>query len=253
MLALVVVEGVAVALLGLLVAGLLRSHAEILRALHELGAGLDPADRARASGTAVTISGRRPAEAGATAHDVAGVTLDDEVAALAIVGSAQDTLLAFLSSGCATCAGFWEALRGHPTTVPGGARLLIVTKDPDEESQRRLRELAPDDVTLVMSSAAWTSYEVPVAPYFVYVDGVAGRVVGEGAAGSWPQVQSLMRQAIADAGARSAHPPEGTRPRQGSDRERAARVDEELLAAGIGPGHPSLYAGPDRADSDERT
>jgi len=253
LLALVVLEGVAVALLGLLVAGLLRSHAEPLRALHELGAGLDPADQARPEGTAITISGRRPAEAGATAHDVAGTTLDDEVAALAIVGSAQDTLLAFLSSGCATCAGFWEAFRGHPPTVPGGARLLIVTKDPDEESQGRLRELAPGDVTLVMSSAAWTSYGVPVAPYFVYVDGAAGRVVGEGAAGSWPQVQSLMRQAITDAGTRSEHRREGAGPARGTDRERAARVDGELLAAGIGPGHPSLYARPDGADSDERT
>ena len=36
---LVIAEAVAIALLGLLVAGLLRSHAEILRALHELGAG----------------------------------------------------------------------------------------------------------------------------------------------------------------------------------------------------------------------
>jgi hypothetical protein len=39
-LVLVVVEAVAIALLALLVAGLLRSHAEILRSLHELG--VDP-------------------------------------------------------------------------------------------------------------------------------------------------------------------------------------------------------------------
>jgi len=37
---LVTVEAVAIGLLGLLVAGLLRSHAEVLRALHDLGAGL---------------------------------------------------------------------------------------------------------------------------------------------------------------------------------------------------------------------
>ena len=36
------VETVALVLLTLLVAGLLRSHAEILRRLHALGAGLDP-------------------------------------------------------------------------------------------------------------------------------------------------------------------------------------------------------------------
>ncbi|HEX2578078.1 MAG TPA: hypothetical protein VHK88_17145, partial [Aquihabitans sp.] len=38
---LVVVEGVVIAVLALLVFGLLRSHAEILKRLHELGAGLD--------------------------------------------------------------------------------------------------------------------------------------------------------------------------------------------------------------------
>ncbi len=42
MTALVVALTAVVALLSLLVVGLLRSHAEILRRLHELGAGLDP-------------------------------------------------------------------------------------------------------------------------------------------------------------------------------------------------------------------
>ena len=53
MLAVVVAEGVAVALLAVLVLGLLRSHALILRALHELGAGLEleEAASAPASGT----------------------------------------------------------------------------------------------------------------------------------------------------------------------------------------------------------
>ncbi|MEX1008507.1 MAG: hypothetical protein WD271_11755 [Acidimicrobiia bacterium] len=38
---LVTLLGVVIALLGLLVAGLLRSHAEVLRALHDLGVDLD--------------------------------------------------------------------------------------------------------------------------------------------------------------------------------------------------------------------
>src|SRR5580704_3543378 len=41
LLALALLEIAAIALLGLLVAGLLRSHAEILRLLHHLGADLD--------------------------------------------------------------------------------------------------------------------------------------------------------------------------------------------------------------------
>ena len=40
MLTLVILEGLVIAVLGVLVVGLLRSHAEILRRLHELGAGV---------------------------------------------------------------------------------------------------------------------------------------------------------------------------------------------------------------------
>jgi len=45
MTALVVVEALAIVMLGILVAGLLRSHAEILRSLHQLGVGLDDGGR----------------------------------------------------------------------------------------------------------------------------------------------------------------------------------------------------------------
>ncbi|MGH9063549.1 MAG: hypothetical protein ACRD0L_06195, partial [Acidimicrobiales bacterium] len=51
MVVLVVVEALAIGLLGVLVAGLLRSHAEILRALHRLGAGL---------GEELGLAGERP-------------------------------------------------------------------------------------------------------------------------------------------------------------------------------------------------
>lgn len=163
MLALVVVEGVAIVLLGLLVAGLLRSHAEILQSLHELGAGVYPdADTGRRGApTPVRIGAHRPADA--AVFDLAGTTLADDVAALAIAGSPQRTLLAFLSSGCATCARFWEAFGDPGLTVPGGARLVIVTKDATEESEARLRELSPADEMLVLSSAAWQDYRVPAA------------------------------------------------------------------------------------------
>ncbi len=42
---LVALFAVVLALLALLVAGLLRSHAEILRALHQLGVNMDPGAR----------------------------------------------------------------------------------------------------------------------------------------------------------------------------------------------------------------
>lgn len=254
MLALVVVEGVAIGLLGLLVAGLLRSHAEILRALHELGASIDPdADRPTGGGpTGIRIRARRPAEDDATAYDVTGATLDrDDVAALAIAGSPQHTLLAFLSSGCGTCATFWEAFRQGQLAVPGDARLVIVTKDAREESEARLRQLAPPEVTLVLSSATWEDYQVPAAPYFVFVDGPASRVVGEGSGATWPQVADLMRQAIADAEVGPSRAA-GRSTRVGAaDADRGARTERELLAAGIGPGHPSLYTAPDAAGQED--
>ena len=100
-------------------------------------------------------------------------------------------------------------------------RVVVVVKDASEESVTALRELAVPNITVVMSSAAWGDYRVPGSPYFVLVDGAAGRVRGEGTAATWEQVRRLLLQAIGD------------------DRELA--IDRELLAHGIGPGDPSLY------------
>jgi hypothetical protein len=122
----------------------------------------------------------------------------------------------------------------------------VVTKDSAFESPSRLQDLAPRDVTLVMSSAAWESYRVQGSPYFIYVDGSTGTVTGEGTASAWPQVISLIRDAFADAAMTAdgteaqAVPGDPARPaHRGADRAR--RAEAELLAAGIGPGHPSLY------------
>jgi hypothetical protein len=196
----VVALAVAVLLLAVLVAGLLRSHAEILKALHELGAGLE-LDRAGGP-VDVTVDGvRAPRGTGSTAgaetaDAVAGETLDGEAVALSLTGG-RDTLLAFLSSGCLTCAAFWEAFAEPSLAVPGGARLVVVTKSLDEESPSALRARAPRQVTVVASSSAWEGFGVPGSPYFVYVDGT-GRVVGEGSAATWPAVATLMGQAHAD-------------------------------------------------------
>ena len=197
MTALVVALTVAVLLLAVLVAGLLRSHAEILKALHDLGAGLE-LDRADPGPVPVTIDGvRTPRADGAPAPDaITGSTLDGETAVVALAGG-TGTLLAFLSSGCSTCQAFWEAF-STGVEVPGGARLVVVTKDLDEESASALRSRAPQAVLLLTSSRAWEAFEVPGSPYFVYVD-AAGRVVGEGSAATWPAVATLMGQAHDDA------------------------------------------------------
>jgi hypothetical protein len=144
------------------------------------------------------------------------------------VGAAHDTLLAFLSSGCMTCAGFWEALgAGGAPGLPAGMRVVAVTKDPGEESEATIRTLS-SGLTVVMSTQAWFDYEVPGSPYFVHVNGTTGRVKGEGTASTWEQVVSLVSRAAADASR--------ARPGTGED-----RIDQELLAAGILPGDPSLY------------
>ena len=74
------------------------------------------------------------------------------------------------------------------------------------------------------------------------VEGRTGLITGEGTGPDWTAVHDLMAQAVADRRARAAAP------RQVQDvewRDNPSRVDAELLAAGIGPGHASLMAPPD--------
>ncbi len=238
MVALVSILAVAVGLLTLLVAGLLRSHAEILRALQSLGVSLDPSASEPHSPTGLTSPQRVE---GAPAIDIAGVDPAGAPVTFAVAGVEHRTLLAFLSSTCLTCRGFWEAFADRRLSVPGRARLLIVAKGSDAESPATIRKLAPSSVHTVLSSAAWADYRIPAAPYFVLVDGSSGDIIGEGAASTWDQVRDLMAQSLADA---DEHPDD--RPPMGRAQDRPARVNTELRAAGIEPGHPSLY--PDRGE-----
>ena len=210
MVALVSVETVLLVLLVVLVAGLLRSHAEILRRL-------GPADEA--PDVLPPPAGLR----GQDAAPIAGTTPHGDAVALDFDGRAiSPTLLAFLSTGCSVCADFWQALGQRRLT---GVQTVIVTHGQERERPRRLRELAPPGVPVVMSSGAFTDYQVPGSPYFVLVDGL---VRGEGSAPTWEALSSLVADAIEDD--------------RGGER-RTERVDDTLAAAGIGPGHPSLYPG----------
>lgn len=249
---LVVLLAVVVALLALLVAGLLRSHAEILRALHNLGVDMDPHrdddDGVTTAVGAPTIrSSQVPKRPSRSAVDVAGTTPEHDAISIAVVGTKHLTLLAFLSSGCGSCLAFWDVFRdGGPVEVPGDARLVCVSKDAGEESISSIKRLAPLDIPTVMSSRAWADYDVPVAPFFVLVDGESGEMIGEGAANDWPQVQSLVQTALADAGFldRKGRFKGEKRGKPRADLEREARADRDLLAAGIRPGDPSLYTLP---------
>lgn len=258
--------GLVVALLGVLVVGLLRSHASVLKAFHDIGLGEDAltgestADGAHASGLQIratppgdpgirTVPG--VAEPSATSAlgrlaDIDGVDPHGGAVRVGLAGARGTTLLAFLSTGCSTCHDFWRAFgTDEIQAVPGDdTRVVVVTRGPEEESPASVADLAPAGVTTVMSSAAWDAYDVPVSPYFLLVDGTHG-VVGEGASASWSQVVDLLAKAAADAGLRIDGGGGGRLSRRallgGGGREREERADRELADAGIEPGSPDLY------------
>jgi hypothetical protein len=208
---LVAIETALLVLALLLVVGLLRSHAEILRRLAAVEGG------GRVS--------REAAAAGEAAADISGETPAGDSVKISLQTTAEPTLLAFLSTGCGACGALWDGLRAGPPVQ--GARIVVVTQGAEAESRPLVRDLAPEGAEIVMSTDAWRAYGIPGSPHFVLVEG--GRVAGQGAAAAWEQIGALVRQARADvADARSTS-------------DRAARAEEALAAAGIGPGHPSLH------------
>jgi hypothetical protein len=262
MLALLIAVICVVALLTVLVAGLLRSHADILRALHSLGAGVgDPAQPAGEGGESghqattvqpgptatahdhgermVTYGAMLPAERSSAAHDLVGVSPGGEAVAVAVNAPGRLTLLAFLSSGCTSCRPFWHDLR-DPAAVglPPAVRVVAVAKDPDRELPAEIAELAGERLTTVMSSDAWTDYEVPGSPFFALVDGDVGRRIGEGVGVTPAQLADLVRRALADRqalGTAQTHTPTLDGPAREADNDR------QLIEAGVLPGDESLY------------
>jgi hypothetical protein len=238
--ALVIVSTFVVLLLGILVAGLLRSHADILRALHELGVGVGDPSAAPAVAVPVTLSTPAASPVFGAAPAVAGVTPTGDARAIAVDNSDDLTLLGFLSSGCTGCATFWDALQDPGRLeLPDRTRVVIVTKGPDREVPSEVRSRTTGRVPVVMSTDAWLDYQVPGSPFFVLVDGATGNKLGQGVASQVGQLAELVRRAEHDRSSAGA----GRGRREGSlggpARETAA--DEVLAAAGILPGDPSLY------------
>jgi hypothetical protein len=256
----VVVEGIVIAVLALLVVGLLRSHAEILKRLHDLGAGVEPG--APASSSAAPASAPRPGspefpvmpqvpsppdrEGFGGAADIVGLGPGgQETISVRITGVEHDTIVAFLSSGCITCQKFWDAFqKPRKLGLPAGTRLVVVTKGPEAESLSVVTQLAPPGIPTVMSTEAFTAYDVPGSPYFVQVQGITGRVRGEGTGPDWDQVRSLLSQASGDADLQAKLATTSVA-KPNADAEREERIDRELHDAGILPGDPSLLAPPD--------
>ena len=123
---------------------------------------------------------------------------------------------------------------------------MVVTMSPEDESVSALQRLAPADALVVLSTPAWEAYEVQGSPYFVFVDGMSGTVVGEGTASNWERVEQMVTEAAGDGALADGRRSSAARKARAArrhlvDREREARADDALLAAGITPGDPRLY------------
>ena len=226
MTALVVIEGIVIVLLVILVGGLLRSHADILRKLDLLGAGEDVPGTAVRSNISLNPTRTEPT----SLTSITGPTPDGATATVALADSRGHVLLAFLSSGCTTCETFWKSFRAGMDLPGQGIRPVIVTQGSESESPSDIRKKAPDDITTIMSSEVWDAFRVPGTPYFQLVDVQHGVVIGEGSAGSWRRLVDLIERATGD----SSSAPSATQQRQEDS-------DASLRAAGIDPGDPSMY------------
>lgn len=261
---LLVADTALLALVIVLVAGLLRSHAEILARLGPVEAS--DAGEPNEVDPNIASPANYADEQESKAPDIQGKTLDGKAVQYGLGPGGRTTLLAFLTSGCLSCEGFWKAF-GEGRDLPGGARLIVVTKDSSHESPSRLRKLREPGVAVVMSSNAWNSYEAVQAPFFAFVDGRSGTIKGVGSAGSWEQLLSLLNDAVDDIALGESLRVENRRAgrqqkkrlaRAERARKRAERAQRELAAAGITNDHPSLEADPfdpgtgPAADGDDR-
>lgn len=225
MTAVVVIEGVVILLLVVLVAGLLKSHAEILRQLDALGGG-------ELEGTNASPRLRTTGLGQAPTSEIVGVEPSGSAASVSLEHGRGETLLAFLSSGCASCRVFWAELQPDSRLPTSRTRPVIVTKGPQSESPAKVLDLAPDGVRVIMSDDAWDAFRVPLTPYFMLVD-EGGSVIGEGSATDMGRLVDLFEQALADAD-----------PTRLDTRQRERFTDDRLSRSGVEPGDSSLYEDP---------
>lgn len=233
-----IVEALLLAVALVYIVALLRSHADILRRLTLLEDGVGQ-----------NGSPSRPPEpviGGAevrTALPISGTTLDGDAVALSFGSGSPVTLLAFMTSGCSSCAPLWSGMQQPAGLHELVDRVIVVTHDTDRESPAKVRRLAPDTVEVIMAGAAWEDYAVPASPHFVLTDG-GGGILGRGSALSIEQLVEMVGDARADSAAARDRAAAGV-PSLAvrTTEQRAARSARALSDAGIRPGHPSLYPG----------
>ena len=242
---LAIVETVLLAIALVYIVALLRSHADILRRLAALEDGVGAPGRPR---TTPRVDGNGQRAAG----EISGTTLAGDAVTLSFGPASPITLLAFLTSGCASCAPLWASLGDARQVEQLAQRVVIVTHDTTRESPARLLRLAPAGVETVMAATAWEDYAVPASPHFVLTDG-AGGILGRGSALTWPQLVTMVHDAVADAEAGAGADADGVggEPAR-TTAERAARSERALARSGIGPGHPSLHPGETHRHHEDR-
>jgi hypothetical protein len=101
---------------------------------------------------------------------VVGLTPDGLECRIDVVEAAAPVLLLFLSAACLGCRDLWEGLHALHAGLAGAARLVVVTRDPGEESPAAIAALAGDapateGIDLVMSSEAYRDYRVGGPPF----------------------------------------------------------------------------------------
>ncbi len=230
---------VVVALLVMIVAGVLRSHAEILRRLDQLGVRIDEPDHEHGT---LSISPKQAPLGQEVAPAFSGISPDGDPVSISPASGGDPTLLAFLSTSCSSCAAFWEYFDSSLIRIDGNRyRVVVVTLGSDEESPTRAGKLRSGGVDVVMSSEAWQAYEVPGAPYFVAVEPGSGAIVGQGSTTGVPSLTTFLSDSVGDQSWDRA-----TRDKTDAERERL--VDDELRRAGLEPGDPRLHHEPGEID-----
>lgn len=153
----------------------------------------------------------------APSADLTGIDPDGLPITVPVAGVEQDTVVAFLSSGCVTCQTFWDAFAAPPPgsagsaksgwrarrggrsrsagqslRLPAGTRLVVVTKGPEVERPEVVVRLAPDHHPTVMATEAFARYQIAGAPSFVLLDGATGQVRARATGDTWPQVWAQL-------------------------------------------------------------
>jgi hypothetical protein len=149
------------------------------------------------------LAGLRPVPSGLVgqpipwpAVDLEGVSPDGAPVRIPLDNVSGSLLLAFLATRCDGCETFWVGLGGGgPLGVVRSVEVVVVTKSPASVDPAEVARLASGlgSVPVVMSDTVWAEYRVSGYPFFVLVDPVGRRVVGETVAFGMEDVQALLR------------------------------------------------------------